>query len=548
MAVQLYNEGRVVGLSAYEVYVKHAYAEDPDHPPATEREWLASTMAMGSSMILRVPTVTQSDEEVHTFIDIQLPDGCMLAAANTIMASFFDGEVVFSGNWAKRVASYGDLISNNASASPSGKLGPTGTIPHETLSNWPQSKKDQLRDYMKIVDGIVIQPGTWSNSPVLPPVKDFTPDLTQHPRIRLRIKGSITHSPLVLLTGFTIRSVISGISGIDTSVNTANPDSGDFLGPATYPWANKIIFSVPSSYISFFASGNYQRSLPKTASAEYVNDTAIIDMQTTDPGKYYKTHHADARVAIGVEDHSTLGEGTAVLTVYQKKDVYPPALYATFVTATGDNYLNPLDIVAPGSVKMFLNASKETLLDYESTFPGTFAINKRTDGTIEIPDEDGDIVPMARVETSNLTYTVPANSGAGTNRAKKTLITTGTNKALVLSVEGSTAGSQVTISQKPSSEITLNSSNSYDDIVWSALLAALANNQRINILESRLKSLKQTLIKAESSSAGGCPYIEFGPETAKKRFYISSTEPKSGTGANEIPVGSIGIGWGLDNE
>ena len=36
----IYNEGRVVGLSAYETYVKNHIAEDPNTPPASEREWL----------------------------------------------------------------------------------------------------------------------------------------------------------------------------------------------------------------------------------------------------------------------------------------------------------------------------------------------------------------------------------------------------------------------------------------------------------------------------------------------------------------------------
>ena len=46
MPRQIWNEGRVVGYSAYEVYVKHALSVDPDHEPATEKEWLASMMAM----------------------------------------------------------------------------------------------------------------------------------------------------------------------------------------------------------------------------------------------------------------------------------------------------------------------------------------------------------------------------------------------------------------------------------------------------------------------------------------------------------------------
>ena len=56
----IYNEGRVVGLSAYEAYVKQHLLEDPTSAPASEKEWLASSLAMGASMILKVPTVSAS--------------------------------------------------------------------------------------------------------------------------------------------------------------------------------------------------------------------------------------------------------------------------------------------------------------------------------------------------------------------------------------------------------------------------------------------------------------------------------------------------------
>lgn len=37
MPRELYNEGRVVGLSAYEIYVKQHQAEDPSVPPEIGR-------------------------------------------------------------------------------------------------------------------------------------------------------------------------------------------------------------------------------------------------------------------------------------------------------------------------------------------------------------------------------------------------------------------------------------------------------------------------------------------------------------------------------
>lgn len=254
MPREIYNEGRVVGLSAYETYVKQHLSEDPNTPPATEREWLASSLAMGSSLLLKVPNVSQADD-AHTFLDIYLPTNSKLAAANTIVATFFDGDAVFSGNWATKVTDYGQLISNTSSSSPSGDVGPTGTVPRQTLSDLSDTKKQQLSDYIKIYDGVVIQPGNWVDNTSKPPQKDFKANLANpYPRVRLHVLGPITSNPLILLTGFTIRSVLAGTVGQDTSVNTTSPQDGDFLGPAVFPWAAKIVFSVPSSYMTYLGS------------------------------------------------------------------------------------------------------------------------------------------------------------------------------------------------------------------------------------------------------------------------------------------------------
>ena len=46
---------------------------------------------------------------------------------------------------------------------------------------------------MKIVDGLVLQPGTWKTSSLTPPTKDFSANLkgSSYPTIRLHVKGSI---------------------------------------------------------------------------------------------------------------------------------------------------------------------------------------------------------------------------------------------------------------------------------------------------------------------------------------------------------------------
>lgn len=542
MARELYNMGRIVGMSAYEVYVKQHASEDPVNPPASEREWLASSLAMGSSMLLKIPANTAHGDTDNWVLDIQFPSNTILCAANTIVASFFRGEGVYSGNWAIRVSSYGDLISNTSSSSPNGNLNHGSTIPRGTVDEWNEKEKDTLADYMKIVDGIIIHPGTWSNSAKTPPQKDFAPNMGDYPRIRLHIRGPINNDLQILLTGFTIRTVVKGVTGLDSSTNTPSPQNGDFLGPGQFPWAAKVIFSVPSSYISFFAAGAYKRKLPTSSPSKIVKDTAVIDMQTSKPETYYESQHQAARVQVNVDDYTTLGDGTAVLTVYQKSSKFPPAIWGTFVDAKGINYLNPLDIVAPGSVKMFEDATEEELKEYENLFDGTFSINKNTeDGTIEIIGPDGTLVPAAEVSVQDATYTSPTS---GATKAKIVVTKTGKLTGMSLSMSAGISGAQYTIGSDGVSNATMGNT-SYDkgsqtklspnssNINWAMLLEALANNKSIDILGDNMKALKSGLNQS-------FPYIQFKNGL---RLYISNTEP---TPNSSIPVGSIGIGWTAD--
>ena len=570
MPREIWSEGRVVGLSSYEIYVKQHLAEDPNTPPASEREWLASSIAMGSSMILKVPNVNQGSKQ-HRYVDIFLPTNSKLAAANTIVAQFFDGECEFNGDWAVRVTDYGQLISNTSASSPNGYVDSTGTVPAQTLGEWSQNKKDKLKDYVRIYDGVVIQPGTWVNSSVKPPEKDFEADLgSVYARIRLHVRGSISHNPYILLTGFTIRSVLAGVVGNDTVTESASPQDGDFLGPAVFPWAAKIAFVVPNSYITYFDGGAYQRDLeaptlyqgststtnPKVE--KLIQDTAVIDMQASKPETFYNDYasyytlytdsnnNTNPRHDYNVDEFVTLGDaptdGAAVLTVYQKRDCYPPALYGTFVNSDGTHYLNPIDVVAPGTIKMFNEQNATTIQNYEDTFPGTSGMNRTSDGTIQVLNVSNKLVQIADIVDATMPVTSPDGTAVNVkviqmNAGKKS------GWALAMSDQiatGNTDGTPkaptaIAISQKPSTSITLNNSNSDDNISWSALLHALTQNKAIDLLGTRLKSAKVTLVNAS-------PYLEFGPENSKKRLYIATSAPAT---AN-VPEGSIGIGWGLN--
>ena len=106
---EIYNEGRVIGLSAYEAYVRQLLSTHPDATPMTEREWLSAMLAESSSMILRIPAGTTAG-----YHDYPLPEGSQLCAATIIYASLFRGKIKVdqTGYWATFVTDYGPLFSN----------------------------------------------------------------------------------------------------------------------------------------------------------------------------------------------------------------------------------------------------------------------------------------------------------------------------------------------------------------------------------------------------------------------------------------------------
>lgn len=241
---QLYNEGRVVGMSAYELYVRNAKNADPNTPPASEKEWLASTLAMGSSLLLRVGAGAGTNWP--SYIDIVLPNNSRLTAANTIMASFFYGDAVVDSvtengtGWATKVTDYGPLISNTKDSHPGTGLTPPSKIDFDVS----EDVIEQMKEYCKIFDGIAYQQGTWTQNQNDPPYMDFSADMTGRAYVRLLIKEQIKKPFFILFTGFTNKIVDMGESGFDSSVNSPAPQDGDFLGPWQFPWSSKIMFSI----------------------------------------------------------------------------------------------------------------------------------------------------------------------------------------------------------------------------------------------------------------------------------------------------------------
>lgn len=319
MSKQIWNEGRVVGYSAYELYVKQYLENNPDTdiPPATEQEWLASSIGSGSSMILKVrPSANGTTEDSDNYVDIPLPPGCKLSAASVIVASFFDGSALFppqkngSNDWATIVTDYGPLISNNTTASPNGDISTgdiSNSVPTKSLE-LPSRIEAQVENYLKIKDGVVIQPGKWVDIDGSPSYgsgypdtcdiqKDEQPSLTASdvPVVRLHIKGIIPNNntrPLVMLTGFADRSVLMGVSKLEGSVNVGwNPDTeqydshyqnGEFIGPSVFPWASKIIFTLPSPYLEYVTQKVTSEQIPNQRSGpEYATAAVTVTKDNT---------------------------------------------------------------------------------------------------------------------------------------------------------------------------------------------------------------------------------------------------------------------------
>lgn len=404
MARILYNEGRVVGYSAYEAYVKHSLSVDPTNQPASELEWLSSTIASGSSMLVKIDVDNISGPHIR---DINFPATTRLCAANTIIGSYFYGSGVISKNspWADRVDDYGPLISNTATASPNGTTLPNTTIPYNSsdISNWPSQKHLEVKSYMNICDGLVLQPGTWTDSAKTPPKKDFKPKLKSYPKLRLFLLDKITTPFFLLLTGFTLRSVIQGVCGTDTSTATNSPQDGDFLGPGCYPWANKVVFSIPPSFANLYIKTTFRRKIDSIdTNYKYVNDSPIVDMASSDPSTYYTAHDPDAQIGLDVAAISTYNENGGLLTICQRSDILPPTLYGAKITGSGPAALNPIDVNAPGTLKLFHGDNGELVKESESTYPGVHGFTRDDISyVVSQVDQSGHMVPVSD------TYTAP---------------------------------------------------------------------------------------------------------------------------------------------
>ena len=560
---ELWNEGRVVGLSAHEIYVRQHMIEDPTTPPASEREWLAASLGSGASVLVHVGQTTGGDQD-HHIVEIRLPEDGQyrtnLCAANTIVASYFNGdaEEIPGTQVASRVTSYGRLISNDSSSYPQGEVSDAATLPKKTVTDWDDAQLDSLASYMRVLDGVVLQPGTWSkyyksytfdgetyvgtngqgvnvierehDTPIIldavgEPKSDFIPDMSGCPVIRLHVKGRIDTPFWMLLTGFTMRSVVVGSSKYETGcLATDNPENGDYLGPENYPWANKIIFQVPTAAIRY--DSLYTRKIA-SGSTKTVQDSAIIDFRDTDPATYYKSNFSDTAVTVNVDKFITMRDGTAVLTAYQRSSKYAPALFGTFVDSTGSKKLNPIDTVAPRTLKLFHAESGATAKDFENSIPRNYALI-RDGSTYKLTQINGSgtVVPVAdaTVESSSGIYSVKHQHGNSIVRSVAITNASGT----MLPMDGSGGTVQ-------------------DDLItWSDLLKYLAGNKKIDVLGDELRSFRQTIIDFDADGDPGKQYVIEITEEGKIQFVefnaVVGTVENRGTKDLPIYVQKMSIG------
>ena len=401
MPQEIYNEGRVVGLSAWELFLRNALANNvPEEEIPDENKWLLSMLGSGASMILKLAAPISAG-----IYDFELPQDSNLAAAGVITASPFMGECEYDlSGWATKVTSYSPIIQNDSSHSPTAGQNPE--VPFDS-SYLGKDYKDCVAEFTKITDGIVyLKSANWIPTQDGDPEKDIDPDFNNSSAVvRLCIGSDISHDVSILLTGFNNKRIFQGLSGFAVeesgyskfgSTDTDNNDwaNGGMLGPEIFPWASKIIFCVPNSALS--AINSLERTIPSDAvytipsgglniDGIHINENAvsgeissnpIVDFNSINLNDYYTEHSASFTKSPAIAESITnfaIGSTDAVNELVawypgmsaaqisteasaaspSNANFFPPALYAAQIDSTGTKSLIPLDTAAPGTVKYF---------------------------------------------------------------------------------------------------------------------------------------------------------------------------------------------------
>ena len=392
MAQELYNEGRVLGFSAWELFARDAL--DHGIPPEDipdEHEWLTAMLCNGNAMILKVPLGTPAG-----VTDFDLPTGSTLSGSNTILGSLFIGtcECDASG-FATKVTSYGPLINNTSSSSPTNNS--SNPVPYDHSTNPYLTYMGAITEFVKINDGIVYtKKAKWLRTPdgSGDPYKDIDPNYANSTTVvRLYLAEALNSDVYVLLSGFENKVFLNSIAGWardnggrstggSTDTDNNNWQNGNMLGPEIVPWATKIVFTVPSS--AYTLSTNITRTIPRNqtygdgdevniAGIKFhnydnykSNATPFIDFDSINLTDYY-TVHSFSTTPVLTEQISDVNFGftqsyNAMLAWYpgmtdaqinsaktagSNANFFPPAIYAAKIIAKGQQTLVPLDVAAP---------------------------------------------------------------------------------------------------------------------------------------------------------------------------------------------------------
>ena len=517
---EIYNEGRVVGLSAYELYVRKSLEHDPTATPPTEMAWLASMYGNGNAMILKINSGTVAG--VH---DFALPADSVLCGSNTILGSVFNGECAWSENsavsatgsvgyWAEAVTSYGGLISNTSESHPD-----SSNIPHNSGIFDTASDKQNIVNFCKIAEGIVIQQGTWVATESGAPYEDltnpsFATDTPSAPVVRLYINKDLTSDVKIILLGFMDSEFTSSLAGLvgSTDPETNESANGGFLGPAVFPWSSKIIMIYPN--LANLYSEDYVRQLPNgdltdTQVGSYdffgqtsdVEATSIVDLSTIDPQTYYTVKYSDSTIPVRVDNADTAKDSINVLSVLEPGMTYdkinaaeassspddkffPPALYAAKVNSTGVQNMIPVDTAAPGTLKVFETATEA--YEYPRQVPNAYAIKyDSVNQDLVFYDKNSPIDNTSTLNTKLSEEKVDSSDSKavrGVIQSKGDIL-----KTVALSdLNGNdypTTGTNGTIS------VTTQDVG----IAWATILKALADNKKIDVLGNELKALRDAL-------------------------------------------------------
>ena len=310
MSREIYSEGRVVGSSAYEIYLKQHMAlfpdpDDPDNvPPASERQWLAASLAMGSSLLLKIPQDSSSGKQTKS---IPLPANSRLVAGNIIYGSLFLGDATFDTNgWATKITAYRGVENTSSSSPVTGNTPPTG---NNTLD---ATATQRIKNYMKFHDWSITFDSNWELSGISAPYMDLKPDFSYgagKSYLSVTYDGPLDSDVYVLLTGFTSRSILAGIVGDNGSVDTDRPEDGDFLGPEIFPWTAPVILIVPNEVVI--------AGIPKTSlSISDVTYTAPSSATGSGKAKVLKTD-VDGEAGISLAMTNALAGTPTQITISQ---------------------------------------------------------------------------------------------------------------------------------------------------------------------------------------------------------------------------------------